>query len=69
MPINIANINGDFDDQELPDSSDFNDWVEGDYPLDENEYWVRGQKRVECHICGDIGCPFCGNLGYKIVKK
>lgn len=69
MKAPIWEINGDFDEENIPDKSEFNDWVEGDYPFDEDdEYWVKGKQRKDCTICYGIGCPYCNNLGYTIKK-
>lgn len=69
MQPNIANINGDFDDQELPDSSDFDFCID----LDEDEREIE----VDCFACGGSGeghasdttCTYCRGLGTITKRK
>ncbi len=50
-------------------NSDFNDYIEGDYPNEkDDEYWVKGELRKDCPNCGGTGCGYCYG-GYIIIKK
>lgn len=68
----IYNIENDFEEDNLPTSDDFNDWVEGDYPHEQEDDY-----EPDCFFCAGSGegytpdsrCSYCNGRGTIKPKK